>query len=197
MNLSGIFRSLLAFLLLAALLVVAVPPERSFACSCVGFTTLEAKEHADSVFRGTVTKIEKPSKLGNSASLAKVYLQVDEVWKGSEQREIMVSSALAEASCGVSFQEGKSYLVFAKSYDDLLKTTICNGTKQLSLANQELKDLGPGQKELAQIELEKQSEQKTSQTDSDVDLYTPLWIALGVTALVGAALWLFGRSRRV
>ena len=191
----GMIRSLIAFVLIAALAVIAVPPERSFACSCVGFTTLEAKERADAVFRGTVTQIDKPSFMVNSGSLAQVYLQVEEVWKGPEQQEFMVSAAISEASCGVEFKEGVSYLVFAQNQEGTWRTSICNETKEVSMSGAALKELGPGQKELTQTELEKQAGMKKG-TVSEVDLYTPLWAALGITALAGAALWGFGRSRR-
>lgn len=196
-----LFRSLAVWFLIAALTVLAVPAERAAACSCAGLTTQEAKDFSDEVFRGTVTEIKKPWMSKGTGDLAKITLQVEEVWKGSAVQEIVVSSALSEASCGVEFREGESYLVFAKSDGGRLTTTICNETKKLSLASQNLKDLGPGQTDLIPNELEETDEQteerKAAAPADDVDLFTPLWAALGVTALLGATLWVFGRRGRV
>lgn len=196
-----LFRSLAVWFLIAALTVLAVPAERAAACSCAGLTTQEAKDFSDAVFRGTVTEIKKPWMSKGTGDLAKITLQVEEVWKGSAVQEIVVSSALSEASCGVEFREGESYLVFAKSDGGRLTTTICNETKKVSIASQALKDLGPGQTDLMPNELgetgEQTEERKAAAPADDVDLFMPLWAALGVTALLGATLWVFGRRGRV
>jgi len=194
------FRRMTVFVLIAALMWVAAPPERSFACSCVGFTTLEAKDHADEVFRGTVTEVKKPWLSNNSGDQAKITLQVDEVWKGEAEQVILVYSSLFDASCGVEFEVGKTFLVFAKYSDGWLKTSMCSGTKEVSYAGQELKDLGPGLVETKQIELQKLADavaEKRVAAEKKADLHTPLWYALGVTALIWAALWMFGRRGRM
>lgn len=198
----SIFRSLVALVLITALMWVAVPPERSFACSCAEFTTLEAKDFADEVFRGTVTDIKQPW-MPNSM-LARVTMQVDEVWKGKAEQVVLVYSSLFDASCGVAFEVGKTFLVFAKYSDGVLKTSMCSRTEEVSYAGQELRDLGPGLIESKQIELKKSAEaeqqtaaEKRIAAEKKAELYTPLWFALAVTALIWAAMWLFDRRRRV
>lgn len=198
----NMFRRMTVFVLIAALMWVAVPPERSFACSCAEFTTLEAKDHADEVFRGTVTDIKQPW-MPNSM-LARVTMQVDEVWKGEAEQVVLVYSSLFDASCGVEFEVGKTFLVFANYSDGVLKTSMCSRTEEVTYAGQELRDLGPGLIESKQIELKKSAEagqqaaaEKRTAAEKKTELYTPLWFAIGVTALIWAALWLFGRRGRV
>jgi hypothetical protein len=49
----------------------------------------------------------------DASAPATATLRVSEVWKGPERETLEVSTSSQEAACGVPFEEGQEYLVYA------------------------------------------------------------------------------------
>jgi hypothetical protein len=119
-----------------------------FACSCPTVAGLEEelkwklkKLHA--VFSGEVIEIKEQT----SSRDVSVKIKVDRVWKGSVFQELWVMTPDSPGACGVAFESGKSYLVFASRSDQGdLTTGLCLKNKEIVKAEEELKILGAGRK---------------------------------------------------
>lgn len=131
-----------AFLSLGSPLLV---PDCASACSCAQQLPEEAFSRSEAVFAGEVVDVGEPHRqqpgLKSSADPVPVTFRVSEVWKEPEEETIEVTTASDDASCGYSFREGESYLVYAS---EGMQVDLCSGTKQLSAAEAELETLGPG-----------------------------------------------------
>ncbi|WP_164744321.1 hypothetical protein [Paenibacillus xylaniclasticus] len=129
--------------------IVAAPiidPERAYACSCAVASDIEeALDNHAAVFAGKVTKLDKGSsvqRIQSSADKVEVVFLVDKVWKGELSEETNVSTVRSEASCGYTFSDNISYLVFA--YEDKegnLHTGLCSGNMLLSEASTQIQQL--------------------------------------------------------
>jgi len=97
------------------------------------------------VFSGKVLKIDKEGEFELAVTFA-----VDRVWKGKEEKEIVVRTGTNDGICGYKFTKGTSYLVYAAetTRDDVkyLATNICTRTAALADAKEDLRELGEGQR---------------------------------------------------
>lgn len=120
-------------------------PAEMFACSCVGGDALVKKERSTNVFQGEVVNIGKRVK-GEFAKLRQYTFDVELVWKGEPKRRIILYSYDGDsASCGLSFEAGERYLIYAYAEEDgRLVTNLCSGNLKLAEADEDLKLLGPG-----------------------------------------------------
>jgi hypothetical protein len=149
----------LASVVIAVLGFVFLIPDCAFACSCaiVG-SQKEMVESglssSDAVFSGEVVDFEKsPSGTTmmegtmwmDASAPATATLRVSEVWKGPERETFKVSTLSQETACGVPFEEGREYLVYAYGGQGL-ETDLCSQTKLLSEAGTDLAVLGAGKK---------------------------------------------------
>ena len=81
------------------------------ACSCLAPTDaskLEAIKNASVIFYGKVISVNPGE---NSRINAR--FQVLKSWKGSEKREIVVTTASDSAACGVNFNVGETALIYS------------------------------------------------------------------------------------
>jgi hypothetical protein len=140
----------LIFALAVNLLVAGTSNLRNArACTCASLEPLE--EHlrtSDAVFSGEVVGIdENDLSPGVGPSLGKVTFDVSDVWKGVSEESVAVYGQGPEASCGIDFEKGESYLVYAyRSNGDgahPLETDLCNATKPLEAAQGDVRVLGP------------------------------------------------------
>ncbi len=121
-----------------------------FACSCPTMfgTEQELKlkwklKTLQAVFSGKVIEINK---IPQSRDVS-VKIEIKEIWKGLLSKEVNISTPDNPASCGVTFEIGKSYLVFAsRSAEGKLTTGLCLNNKELYKAAEELQILGEGKK---------------------------------------------------
>jgi hypothetical protein len=108
------------------------------ACSCVGIPSVkEGLRNSDAVFWGEAVSVEEQGFASIAPPFqAPVTFEVRESWKGVSQERVVVHGQGMEASCGLDFDEGKTYLVFAynvgKGEDGPLGTDLCTATKPLS-----------------------------------------------------------------
>ena len=150
----------LASFVLAVLGFVFLIPDCAFACSCAIFGNQKEMvesglSSSDAVFSGEVVDFEKsPSDTtmmeGTMFTImsprpATATLRVSDVWKGPERETLEVSTSSQETACGVPFEEGREYLVYAYGGQGL-ETDLCSQTKPLSEAGTDLAVLGDGEK---------------------------------------------------
>jgi len=90
----------------------------AWSCSCVRSTVAQQFKAAEFVFVGTSTVVR-----ADRATFA-----VDEIFKGRLPRSVDVGGVGPGASCGVAFDAGGRYTVFAFSTESGLDTNLCSGT---------------------------------------------------------------------
>ncbi|MHA7963185.1 hypothetical protein ACX93W_03495 [Paenibacillus sp. CAU 1782] len=158
--------------------ILAAPPERASACSCVvNGSVQETLANHDAVFEGIVTGKKRPSTIFSSSSADPVTwtFRVNEVWKGKVTSTLSVTSAESGASCGFEFEEGKRYLVYARDNGKSLDVSLCSRTVDFNSASADLTELGTGSTP---------PQQPAAADNASSFLW---WIALAVAALVAVA----------
>ena len=129
----------------------------AFACSCPDFAenTLAnrvnaALKQADAVFTGEVITVsEKPGPYPYRH--LEVEVSLTSVWKGDLTRTLTISTGRNGAACGVSFEKGETYLVYASnstwySSEGSLTAGLCGRTRRISKATDDLLLLGEPKK---------------------------------------------------
>lgn len=125
-------------------------PSAVFACSCVvDMSQNDSFNQAKAVFSGTVLSIQdKKGFPGIDFSHREATIQVKETWKGAATGVVTVATGRDDGDCGFAFQKGEHYLVYAHDasgdYQTGLGTGLCERTKLLAQADEDLKILGPG-----------------------------------------------------
>lgn len=115
------------------------------ACRCKQGALPDALAGATAVFEGLVTSVDKVQGAEGAPASLDAHFKVVSVWKGSDNAEqVSVRTALSSAACGVKFEPGVSYLVFAHGEDDALQVTSCSRTRRTSEAAEDLAALGAG-----------------------------------------------------
>ena len=109
------------FQTIAVILILLFIGSNSFACSCTGkMSVKEAVRNSDIVFGGKVLFVKPVDYLrwqGIPMVGKLVTLLVQEKAKGTIDTDtVIIATGSGGADCGVQFQEGHSYLVYAKSY---------------------------------------------------------------------------------
>lgn len=165
-------------------------PESAFACSCAEVSPTEAFNKSEAVFVGKVLeskqeRIQDGIVGGISYRDANLF-EVAEIWKGSNQSQMIIYEAGAEASCGIEFELGETYLVYTYKNDDgELLTGLCNRTIEVSKAGEDLQFLGQGEEVKQEVDLE--AEMKSiSNKDYDMEI-----LIGGVVLVVIISIFLF------
>jgi hypothetical protein len=138
----------LPFLFLLIILFSAMTsfPSVSYACKCAGPPSIEKElERSNAVFSGKVIDID------NNRNNQKILFEVEEAWKGVSKTQIILTDE--QSSCSLNFSEGKSYLVYAYDFQGDLTTNICDRTKELSSAKDDLEYLGEGTSPTEEVNL--------------------------------------------
>lgn len=139
------------------LLAVTFGTEEAYACTCVRLSQEEQLQRSDAVFSGEVLDArENPSPAPPGLHLGPVTFDVEESWKGVSEEQVVVLGYGGGGDCGIDFREGGRYLVYAtyggQGEDAALTTGICEGTKPLEAAGDDLEALGPEGLELPETE---------------------------------------------
>ena len=132
-------------------MLLSFQPLEASACSCVMPPPPEdALNEADAVFSGEVVEVDENRKLLGGSYGKTVHFKVDETWKGIDEPEIAITTGLGGGDCGISFEKGQKYLVYASASNmyvpGTLSTTICHRTTELANAAADLNALGEGEK---------------------------------------------------
>ncbi len=104
----------LFFVMLASLFI----GQRANACSCIAASVQEARDWADVVFAGEVTKVQyvdaQSDKLFNEPRII-VTLKVSDAWKGDVQQTMTIHTTYNKVSCGgLIVKVGDKFLIYAK-----------------------------------------------------------------------------------
>ena len=106
--------------------------QRVVACDCARpGSPREELQRADAVFSGEVS----------SAGREKIEFKVEKFWKGPRAKRISIRRE--QSDCTYVFAVGKKYLVYAHG-KGIFSTSICDRTKELDKASDDLKELGEG-----------------------------------------------------
>jgi len=128
--------------LIAGSLLSTVPAQ---ACTCAApATPAEGLKRSATVFRGTVTEISRPllDRIGVTRTGGHwVKFEVVKQWKGAPFRSLEVFTRLTAEGCGFPFEEKKEYLVYVVTEPKDVQTGICTGTKTVTGAEPEMKQL--------------------------------------------------------
>lgn len=127
---------------LVALVALTANSLAASACSCAPPPAPKiALQQAGAVFSGTVTSVKR------EALTLHAQFEVAQKWKGVEGKTVTVVTSESSASCGVNFESGKKYLVYAlKNADDAagapLRTNLCTRTTSWENAAADIAELG-------------------------------------------------------
>jgi len=125
--------------IVAVLAALVAAPAASDACSCIEPPPPDvALQRAGAVFEGQVIA-GVPSEDGR---LVNVGFRVSQRWKGPADETISVSTPSQPATCGFTFESGKTYLVYADSMNGSLVATLCSRTRPIEMAGEDVLALG-------------------------------------------------------
>jgi hypothetical protein len=119
-------------------------PSPSLACKCAPPPPVpEALQQASAVFEGSVTQ------LAPAGDELEVSLRVTQAWKGVSTETVRVRTRKDTAACGVAFEVGHSYLVYANQSTTSessipLEVLRCGRTLPAEDAEQDFAQLGIG-----------------------------------------------------
>lgn len=127
---------------------VLIASTGAFACTCdlpsPGKTlkqqVSEARKKSKAVFSGEVVEVIEDPQM----AYVKVKFRVEKSWKSVLTNEVIVITGRGGGDCGYRFEVGARYLVFAYGDGTKLETNICQRTKGLADAAEDLKLLGKG-----------------------------------------------------
>lgn len=118
-------------------------PSKAHACSCVtGAPLCQTFWETPLVVSGTVLEIEDaPGKDDRARQFLQgriVRLRVTHAWRGEASGIIEINTGRGGGDCGYRFVKGEDYLVYANGSPGRYTTGICNRTRRLSEAAEDL-----------------------------------------------------------
>lgn len=131
--------------LLLALAVIPAAPQVAQACSCLSAVPpCAAAWTAQAVFTGTVRQVDAVATPGPHGGLSESKVVTFDVQRGfvnATPGPLQVVTSASGASCGFSFDVGRTYLVYALSSDGgtLLVVSSCSRTRLLEKAEEDLR----------------------------------------------------------
>lgn len=134
---------------LVILFTLFLKPVPATACSCAKEPSAEEGfSRSQAVFSGEVTRIKDNNGLFGGYGKTVIF-KVKETWKGINETEVAIATGSGGGDCGIEFVVGKEYLVYASVSDiygdKSLTSVICDPTKELGIAAEDIDILGQGQ----------------------------------------------------
>lgn len=176
-----------------ALAVVPVFAGPAGACSCVASGPKALAERAEVLFAGTAANISPDVSRGATRT---VVFDVETAFKGKVEEEVVVTTPVSSPACGLPFQKGRRYTVFAYTEGSKLRTDSCSGTK---LGSIDVARYGVSEsREISGTPTSANDDEKatnpTSASDQETTALGLLWpVAVGALVLVGGGLLLARR----
>ncbi|MDQ0154533.1 hypothetical protein [Robertmurraya andreesenii] len=181
-----LFKCMLTMLFLSGSTLIF--PNNIYACSCVGIEPAEAFEKSEAVFLGRVLNT-KPEQVHDGVTVSyrtANLFEVTQIWKGTHQSQMLVFDNGYVESCGIGFEEGKTYLVYAsKNENGEFRTGLCSRTEEASKAGEDLKFLGQGK------EMNHSSEVNKTIKKYDMEIFIG-----GIIVVFMLALFIFKKGRQ-
>ncbi|HMB90782.1 MAG TPA: hypothetical protein VKP65_08040 [Rhodothermales bacterium] len=132
------------YITLFAVAFMLVGVQSARACSCVmPPPPTEALAASDAVFLGQVIKTRRDGSGINKGNLFAT-IRILQIWKGDLEEEVVIETGPNSAACGVPFQKGQEYLVYASVSAGHLRTHLCTRTTQAKNADADVEALGDG-----------------------------------------------------
>lgn len=144
--------------LFGIVIVFSLASRNAMACSCMNpGTPCDSYGKAAAVFVGTVTGVRDNSRPqpkdvnerrkqedsgGVDWTPMAFKFSVEQAYLGVAGSEVEIFTGRGGGDCGVTFQTGQRYLVYAYRYKDKLNTSICTRTKPFSRATEDIAFLG-------------------------------------------------------
>lgn len=123
------------------LLAATLAPRPAAACSCVEVPPQAAFDQHPAVFEGRVIELYPADDPGG---VNRVVLEVVQQWKGIDHERVELTTPAASSMCGVRFEVETSWLIYADQTGDALYTDICQRTRRIEDAAEDLAVLGAG-----------------------------------------------------
>lgn len=138
-------------------IVLSLAGRNAMACTCMNpGAPCESYGKAAAVFVGTVTGVrdtERPTKDVNERRKLEDQGEIDwhpmaykfsveQAYLGIAGSEVEIFTGRGGGDCGVVFQNGQRYLVYAYRYKEKLSTSICQRTKPFNRATEDIAFLG-------------------------------------------------------
>ncbi|MBL7725458.1 MAG: hypothetical protein JNK27_15020 [Chitinophagaceae bacterium] len=97
------------------------------ACDC---DSIKGLKDAAVAFRGTVVKVQR---IEYPYIHYEITFQIDKWQKGADKKKIIVinTPCLSEICCGIPFQIGEAYIVYAYEEEKQLNTNLCWATEKI------------------------------------------------------------------
>jgi hypothetical protein len=109
-----------------AIVVLAATP--CWACSCIAVAPEEQAASSSAIFGGVVEEVELAGQ-GDFGQEVEATFAVDTIYKGQVPARVVVGTAADSAACGVEFEEGGRYTVFASGDEaEGFSTGLCTAT---------------------------------------------------------------------
>ncbi len=168
-------------MLVVFVMMLLAMPSASYACSCVPVPPVQEElQRSDAVFAGKVVEITEQKQPDGYITKA-VRFEVTDTWKGVSQSQVIITTGMGGGDCGYEFITGKDYLVYASKSnmygEETLVTVICDRTRELSAAGEDLGVLGAGKAPTEKVDLQPKNETTTPY----------VWLgAIGVLAVAAA-----------
>ncbi|MGG4443126.1 hypothetical protein [Brevibacillus fortis] len=131
-----------------------IQPFPASACSCASPPDpLTAKDMSAAVFTGKVLQVNERTDwigllpFGDNLDRGgfDVVFEVQSTWKGVDQQQVLIVTDGLGGACGIPFQVGQEYLVYASYWErNDLETNICTRTALKADAGVDLQALGSG-----------------------------------------------------
>lgn len=122
-------RALLTAALLLAAVALSLPVGNQAYAACAADSEAAYRERADLIASGTVENVEvRPDS-------SRVEVSVERVFKGESDGTLYVttdSGSEQATSVDVRFEPGERYLLYLREEGDELKTSVCDGTREIS-----------------------------------------------------------------
>lgn len=131
-------------LLLGTLLPSLLNPAPAYGCSCAAQGGVTEKlSQSQAVFLGKAVSKDTLARKVDFGRLRGYTFEVQKVWKGSlGPKQLVYSIDGDSASCGFSFSQRQTYLIYANAdQDGTLRTSLCSGNLKETQAQAEIAEL--------------------------------------------------------
>lgn len=122
-------------LLVASGVLVGVGAGPAFGCDCASGSVKNFVGYADVIVTGTLTEMDDPPQQEVVSSMDPITytVDVDQTFKGDVAPQVVFTSAMSGASCGLeNMQADRRYAFFLNTAGDGLDANLCGGTAPTS-----------------------------------------------------------------